>query len=203
MLSVFFRVIFVFLVTISVCFAKEIPIEVKLEYASKMNEGFHWQAVGQSTTAFAVFDQGYQKAIEHGESPENLSIILRLFSWYRTYGRYLGIMAPYVHDYDKIYGEYPRGMAFLGTNVNMTALPSPELEARRREFLLGFGEIISGLLGVWLIPNPTAKRVAFSVALDGGKRFWKMYQDVKLERDYALYELKKITDSVEQIAKNN
>jgi len=166
-----------------------------------MNEAFHWQAAGQSTRAFAVFDQGYQKAQQSGESPANLSIVLRLFSWYRKYGQYLGVMSSYAHDYDKIHVEYQVRNSF--SSITPSPLPSPVLEARRREFLLGFGEIISGVLGVLMIPNPAAKRVAFTVALDGGKRFWKIYQDVKIERDFALYELKQITNSIEQLAKDS
>ena len=46
----------------SICHTNEIPLEVKLEYSAKMNEGFFWQAAGHSTVAFATFDQGYEKA---------------------------------------------------------------------------------------------------------------------------------------------
>ena len=67
-------------------YSKEISLNIKLEYASRMNEAFSWQAEGHSTTAFAVFDDGLQKAYKAGESSRKLEPIRQMFVWYRTYG---------------------------------------------------------------------------------------------------------------------
>lgn len=184
------------------CNSKEIPLTTKLECALKMNEGFFWQAAGHSTVAFAAFDQGYERALKEGESAKKLEPIRQMFFWYRTYGHYLGIMAPAANGYDKIHGEYEKRSHSSHSSLSNYPLRSPDLEARRREYLLGVTEIISGLMGIWLIPSPTAKRASFSVAFDGGRRIWKIYQDFTIEQNIALLELKRITDSVEKAAKD-
>ena len=82
------------------CYSNEIHLSIRLDYASKMNEAFSWQAVGQSTIASAVFENGFQKARAAGENAKKLKHIRKLFVWYRTYGRYLELMEPPAHDYD-------------------------------------------------------------------------------------------------------
>lgn len=180
------------------CYANEIPLPTKFEYGSKLNEAFMWQSQGHSTLACCAFELGYEQAIKAGESPKKLVSIQQLFFWYRMYGNYLGLMAPASNDYDRIQGAYT-GCRYSHTPTFDSSAHTARLEARRREYLLGVAELISGVLGVGLLP-PMGKRIAGTIAIDGAKRIWNIYQEVKIERSIALSELKRITDTMERVA---
>lgn len=180
--------------------SENIPITKKVEYGSKMNAAFSWQAAGQSTIAFAVFEDGYRLACQAGEAPKKLEPIRQLFFWYRAHGYRLGLTAPPAHDYDRIYGADCKYQSYKTVNSISSTRDEVIRDARRREYLMGVSEIISGLLGVWLIPSATAKRIAGTVAIGGVRRLWNIYQDVQTERDLALLELRKITNQAEIVA---
>ncbi len=150
-----------------------------------MNEAFSWQSAGQSTIASALFEEGFKKASEKGEDPRKLQLIRQLFVWYRTYGRYLGLMEPPVHDYDKIHGE------FRGRSNSLKLLSYSQglaqRDKRKREYLFAVSEIITGFLGVWLVPIPVVKGAGYSAMADGGLRIWNIFQEVAYERDEAKY----------------
>lgn len=193
--------VFLFLVGVLFnCYSLDIPLSKKLEYGCKLNEAFVWQSNGHSITAAAIFEEAIQKAEKVGESAKKLSAIRRMFVWYRTYGHHLKLMDPPATDWDIIYGEYggrplPKFSGHRWINANYS---KPEQDYRKREYLVAVTEVLSGILGVWIIPSPNAKRVSGMVAFDGFKRMWNIYQNAQLEQDISLYELQKISDAAKE-----
>lgn len=182
-------------------YSADIPLSKSFEYGSKLNEAFVWQSEGHSIVAAAKFEEGMRSAEKEGESNKKLSAIRQMFVWYRMYGHHLDIMAPPATDWDIIYGEYG-GHPLTRKITHSRGLAMPEKDYRRREYLMGLSEILSGLLGVWVIPSPNAKRVSALIAFDGVKRWWGLYQDARYERDVSALELQKISDAVQEAVDN-
>jgi len=67
------------LFTLKICclFAgtRDIPESVRKGYAEKFNEAFVTQCNGQSTKAFWIFKEAYQRALEAGEEAAKVQMI--------------------------------------------------------------------------------------------------------------------------------
>jgi hypothetical protein len=149
--------------------AYSISESCKQSYAKKMEEGFFLQSVGKTRQAFFRFKEGYQEALKLGESPQKLAVINDLFVWYRTYGYSAGIM---LHPAN--FGGEFRSHSLLNSQNRFGRDPgnfdsewgkSPEQAKHIRQFMLGVGMFISGILAVSVNPplfGPTGKTLCIS-----------------------------------------
>ena len=69
--------------------------------------------------------------------------------------------------------------------------------------MLAVAELISGIIGVWLVPIPSVKAASGGIFLNGAYRIWNIVQDVTFENDVARYELEKITKSAQKTVNEN
>lgn len=166
-----------------------IPEAIKKEYGNMLYSGFLLQAEGLSTSAFCQFDLGCEKALQAGESPRKIESIRQLFVWYRTYGYHLGLIA----KNPNITGQYYRRLSSHSNHWNLLPPPhaNPEVNANRREYLFGVGEILSGVLCCWIMPPPAKLRVGLPLVVDGGKRVFNAVNFAIMQKDIAAIELEK------------
>lgn len=124
---------------------RDIPESVRKEYAEKFHEAFVTQCNGQSTRAFWIFKDAYQRALEAGEDAVKVQLMNSLFTWYREHGSPMHLFLieptgkeviqptrlPRMHiDLFGYQSEYGR---------------TPEQAAKIREFMYGVGSTISGI----------------------------------------------------------
>ena len=149
------------------CFG--ITDEEKTQYGLKFHEAFILQSLGQSTKAFFTFQNGYVQASQLGEDPRKLIAISNQFMWYRKYGSYTKLFAIEPTGRDVISDQYKGSWAFQD-NIErksqnwrflicsaaspLAPIPYheyrdsdfPELAEHRRNYILGVGEVVAGLL---------------------------------------------------------
>ena len=204
------------------CFA-EIPNDVKMFYGTKMHEAFVHQSMGNSTTAFYSFQDGYMRALQVGENPARLQAILNLFIWYRYHGQGSGLFAIEPSGSDRITGDYPLSLnefieheaippiEVLGSSSSssidnksqlLAAIPdygrysSPELAELQRDFVFGVGEIIVGLL-VIRVGQHSSGLVMMG---DGWRRAWNSGNKLYTNKQLAKARLTKILNQVNQVS---
>ena len=97
-----------------------------------------------------------------------------LFAWYRMYASSLHLYHKRPIGNDRINGEYRPAYA----NISLARIPyesewgnSPEQARLMREFMLGVGEVISGVFFI-SVGSVIFGSVGFSAALDGTRRIF-------------------------------
>lgn len=126
-----------------------------------------------------------------------------LFNWYRKYGHYLEIFLENPTGSNIITDEY-RGK----TNYARKIIPRKDYEDRvdtatlARDMLFGMAQCIGGVLGVFYLPDLTAKGGAVMLAGYGVERFWNAFNCLKAKNDLIAYETKCIMDQKKQQQKN-
>jgi len=119
-------------------------------YSSNLYSAFFLQSQGKSNVAFIQFDSAREEAKKAGENPLKIAAIEQLFYWYRKYGSALNLFAKNPTGHDRIIDEYrPRSYNSLGTNpydgYKSEWGKTPEQAALVRTFMVGVGELISGV----------------------------------------------------------
>ena len=161
----------------------KIAQSTRSEYASKMHQAFALQSVGKATQAFFLFQEGYQQAIQAGESLARVEAIHQLFYWYRKYGSSLKLMvAP-----SGISDEYrrPRLRSNL-SNYESEWGKSPEQAGRVRDLMFAFGEIISAVLCVTIATPPIGAVVGGGLFWDGVFRIWNSVNELIVLHEISL-----------------
>jgi hypothetical protein len=177
-------------------FASSVFTATKQEYGFQIYEAFRIQSEGFSTSAMYLFEKGIQSAIESKESQKNIKVLKDYFAWYRTYGYYLGI----IKKDPNIIGQYLGNGNYSNYFAkSFNSLPykyeygkNPETDAQIREFILGVGEVVSGMFCCWLLPSPPAKRVGAGLVVDGLNRVWDSGNFLLKQKDIAVIEFEKI-----------
>lgn len=177
------KAIFLLLCLTASSFFGRIPESTKLEYATKMYEGFILQSVGKARAAFYTFKDGYQQALQAGESTEKLEAINQLFLWYRHYGSFLHLMATPSGISDE-YCSYSYAPLARIPNYESEWGNNPTQAARMRDLMFGFGEVISGVFCVIVGSPPIKFSVGLPMFIDGSCRIWST-----LNMAWAEYEL--------------
>lgn len=166
----------------------QVPESIKREYAAKMHQAFALQSVGKATQAFLLFQEGYQQAIQVGESPKKVEVIHQLFYWYRKYGTSLHLMlAP-----SGISDEYRRRSLH---SVIRSPTPyhyqsewgkDPEQAGNIRNLMVGFGEIISSVFCVAISPTPVGAGTGIFLLGDGVLRIWDSFNSLLVQHELSL-----------------
>lgn len=185
-----------FLITTVCCSAATISDQAKQEYGHQLLNAFTFQSEGLSTTAMFHFEQGYDKAIKAGESVKKLEAIRQLFVWYRTYGYYLGLMT----KNPNIVGQYSGRTALNSLNAHQR---DPELNGKRREYLFGVAEIMSGVLCFWYMPPTQKLTLGAPLVFDGGKRIFNAANYALIQKEKAILELEKRINQLNSVAECN
>jgi hypothetical protein len=137
------------------------------------------------------FEQGAMKAIKAGEFPHKIDAIRNLFVWYRTYGYFLGL----IKKDPKIFGQYIGNGRYSSLprprKVTLNYGTDPEHDAKARNFVLGVGEILSGLICFWVVPSPYKIPAGVYLVDKGFDRAWEAANDLWLQKDISLLELQK------------
>jgi hypothetical protein len=167
----------------SACSTVQEPL--RTDYASGMFEAFVTQSYGKSTIAFYQFDVAREKAKKAGENPLKIIAIEGLFAWYRTYASSLRLYHQPPTGNDQIIGEYrPLSTNYL---LGIGAYESewgktPEQARLMREFMLGVGEVISGVFCI-TVSSGIFGGIGYTAAFDGSRRiysslnsFWALHQ---------------------------
>jgi hypothetical protein len=191
------------LMIFSLCFCQGIsaipPESVRRVYALKMHEAFIQQSVGLATQAFFTFKDGYQEALQSGESIHKVQTIEKLFYWYRHYGSSLGLMA----RPSQVTDEYRGGYSCVEQNARVFQCTShqipdyysewgkdPEQAKMIRDFMFGVGEVISGVLCI-SIGTIGVKAVGGQLVYDGCSRMWSAGNSAWAYHQEAILELQK------------
>jgi hypothetical protein len=170
---------------------------LKHEYGSELQTAFELQSEGLSISAMACFEQGYSKAINSGEMSHKLEAIRKLFTWYRTYGHFLGLMK----KDPQIVGQYlGNGKYSSRSDYSKRSLQrqKSEQDGRRRDYLIGVSEILSGLLCIWLAPGPY-KAVGSTLIIEGANRAWDAANASWVQKDISMQELQRIRTEIKAV----
>lgn len=159
------------------------------EYASGMFQAFTTQAYGKSALAFYQFEAWREQAKKAGENILNLIAIEKLFVWYRMYGSSLRLFYIKPTGYDHIQGEYPSRRSNSFGNYESEWGNNPEQARLIREFMLGVGEVVAGVLCA-TVTGGTFGYFAAGVALDGGYRIFTSLNSLWAQHQAALIALK-------------
>ena len=147
---------------------------IRAEYASGMFEAFVTQSYGKSTIAFYQFDVAREKARKAGENPLRLIAIERLFAWYRMYASSLRLYHAHPTGNDRIVGEYRPAYAhspLARGSYESEWGKSPEQARIVREFMLGVGEVITGVFCI-SVGGVVFGSVGLTAAFDGTSRMY-------------------------------
>ena len=154
----------------------DVSQQLRDTYSARMYEGFILQSQGKSTLAFYYFDSARDEAKKAGESPLKLAAIEQLFGWYRMYGSALNLFYKKPVGTDRIHGEYkaryshPMGVdKYEGYESEWGK--TPEQAARMRDFMLGVGEVISGVFCA-TVGTPFGGTLSFCLWTDGFSRMY-------------------------------
>jgi hypothetical protein len=150
-----------------------VPEPLRSEYASGMFEAFLTQSYGKSTIAFYQFDVAREKAKKAGENPLKIIAMEQLFTWYRMYASSLNLYNKRPTGNDQIRGEYRPYSAHqsLGFLYESEWGNNPEQARLVREFMLGVGEIITGIFCVG-IGGVSFSAGGLTLLFDGGSRIF-------------------------------
>jgi hypothetical protein len=147
---------------------------IRAEYASGMFEAFVSQSYGKSTVASYQFDVARENAKKAGEDPLKIIAIERLFAWYRTYASSLHLYQKYPTGTDRIFGEYHpssrNSLLALGAYESEWG-KTPEQARLIREFMLGVGEVISGVFCI-TVSSGVFGGIGYTAAFDGSRRIY-------------------------------
>lgn len=147
---------------------------IRTEYASGMFEAFVTQSYGKSTIAFYQFDVAREKAKKSGENPLKIIAIESLFAWYRTYASSLKLYHQFPTGNDRIHGEYRPFItnSFLAMRTYESEWgKTPEQARLMREFMLGVGEVISGVFFI-TVSSGAFGGIGVTAAFDGSRRIY-------------------------------
>jgi hypothetical protein len=166
--------LFFILLTSGYSACSTVPESTRSEYASAMFEAFVTQSYGKSTIAFYQFDVAREKAKKAGENPLKIIAIEGLFAWYRTYASSLRLYHQSPTGTDRIIGEY-RPFS-INPRLAIGAYESewgktPEQARLMREFMLGVGEVISGVFCV-TVSSGVFAGIGYTAAFDGSRRIY-------------------------------
>ncbi|HSX11432.1 MAG TPA: hypothetical protein VLF94_06950, partial [Chlamydiales bacterium] len=193
-----FAVILIILVGATDCYSHSctpnIPEAIKTEYAIQIQAAFSLQSEGLSTSAMFNFDQGATKAINAGESPRKIEAIRQLFTWYRTYGYYLGLMK----KDPQILGQYIGNGKYSTSSRSFREFSygkSPERDANIRDYLYGVTEVLSGMLCCWLM-GPKGYVIGGSLILDGLNTARQASNALWIEKEIAMREFKRAENNI-------
>jgi len=188
--------LFIFMFFKCVACTEGIPDEVRKEYGSDILNAFTLQSEGASTTAMFHFEQGCMKALNGGEALHKIEAIRKLFTWYRTFGYFLGL----IKKDPQIFGQYLGN----GKYSSLTYRPrvsrqygiNPEHDAKSRDFILGVTEILSGILCFYFIPPPYKVPLGAYLVDKGYSRAWEASNALWLQKDISMLELQKAGEAL-------
>ena len=133
-----------FLFTLKICciFAgtRDVPESVRKEYAEKFHEAFVTQCNGQSTRAFWIFKEAYQRALEAGEEASKAQLMNSLFTWYREHGSPMRLFLVEPTGREVIHPPTRLPRMHIGPYGYQSEYGrTPEQAAKVREFMYGVG----------------------------------------------------------------
>lgn len=172
----------------------EIPDAIRNSYASNFYQAFQMQCHGKSTSASAQFWSAHAEAQKAGENSSKLALMEQLFVWYRTYGTSCYLFAEVPVGWDQINGEYKNPYQPYKSEWGKT----PEQAALIRTFMLGVGELISGVFCV-IIGSIPIKAVGVSLCTDGFHRMYDSLNGAYALHERALLDLKQCEETASKI----
>ena len=182
------KLFFLFLCFASSYLHAEIPENIKREYASKMHQAFVLQSRGKATQAFFLFKEGYQQALQAGESSARVEAIHQLFYWYRKYGASLR----FIVGSSGISDEYRR-WSYSKMNIHPSGFydsewgKDPEQASKIRDVMFAVGEIISGVFCVVILPSFDKKlAIGGPLLFDGICRMWNSMNGLITQHELSL-----------------
>lgn len=147
---------------------------IRADYATGMFEAFVTQSYGKSTIASCQFDVAREKAKKARENPLKIIAIENLFAWYRTYASSLRLYHQIPTGNDRIIGEYRPFSTnrLLATSEYQSEWgKTPEQARLMREFMLGVGEVISGVFCI-TVSSGIFGGIGVTAAFDGSRRIY-------------------------------
>jgi hypothetical protein len=182
-----------------------VPDSTRADYASGMFDAFITQSYGKSTIAFYQFDLAREKAKKAGENPLKLNAIEALFAWYRMYASSLRLYHKYPAGTDRIIGEYRPALSH--TSLAITPYKSewgnsPEQARLMREFMLGVGEVISGVFCI-SVGSLVFGAIGVTAAFDGTNRIYSSLNSLWALHQTELHALKNWEQTALKSALNN
>jgi hypothetical protein len=201
---------FIIAILMSLFFSNSIIGHENKHFAYDMYNAFVLQSRGETRLAFYTFKKAYDRAVIAGESTKKLCIINDMFIWYRKHGWSSGIMFKSSNcideeqctNYEK--NDFSNISSYFSRKLEYTSEfgKTPEQSKNIREFLLGIGELISGIFGIAVIPFPTPLwTVSFAVAFDGTTRIYSSLNTTWSENEKRMLELKQIKNNLNKITK--
>lgn len=182
----FKMIFFLFVLRIGYIFAgtRDIPESVRKEYAEKFHEAFVTQCNGQSTRAFWIFKDAYQRALEAGEEAAKVQLMNSLFIWYREHGSPMHLFLIEPKGKEVIRPPRLPRMHIGPYGYQSEYGRTPEQAAKIREFMLGVGSTISGVFCIVVggVATPVGA-IGITLASSG---FYLMF--TSLNSAYADYE---------------
>jgi hypothetical protein len=158
----------------------EVPLSIKTNYASSMHNAFWLQAHGKSTLAGLQFQSACEEAKKAGESALRIGAVEQLFTWYRMYGSSLNLFLTKPTGTDRILGEYkPAILRALNSNPPFQSEwgKTPEQAAQVRDFMVGVGEVISGIFCV-TVSTGWGITIGFGAVYNGCDRMYTALNNI-------------------------
>jgi hypothetical protein len=156
-----------------------VPASIKDAYASNMHHAFWLQAHGQSSLAFLQFQSAYEQAKKAGENILRIIAVEQLFIWYRTYASSLNLYVTKPTGNERIQGEYRPTLRTFSSRVPFQSEwgKTPEQAQQVRNFMVGVGEVISGIFCA-TVSSGWGTPIAAGLIFDGVSRMYSSLDNI-------------------------